>query len=165
MLFRQKYWHKLFEASVFIKAINGIWETVSGFVLLFISKATIAHAFYGLTKQELGEDHHDKVINVLNRSMEHLTSGTKNFAAMYILVHGLINIFLAYYLYKEKLWAFWVSLGFFGLSIVYLAYRAYNNHSMGLYALILFDVFFLFLTWHEFQYRKKLVALRLIPAE
>lgn len=145
-MIKQKYWHKLFEASVIIKAINGIWETIAGFAILFISSATIAHAFGGEIQ-----------------NLQHLSTSSKEFAGIYILAHGLINIFLAYFLYKEKLWAFWVSIGFFTASIVYLGYRVINAPSLMLYGLILFDIFFMYLTWHEFQYRRNLSAAKITP--
>ncbi len=143
MILKQKYWHALFEASVFIKAINGIWETISGFALIFLSKGFINNAF-------------------ANQSFtEHISVGTKNFAGIYILAHGLINIFLAYYLYKEKLWAFWISMGFFSGSVVYLVYRLTDGPSLLLYMLIAFDVFFTYLTWHEYKYRVKKSQLKI----
>ncbi len=142
-MIKQKYWHALFEASVFIKAVNGIWETIGGIALLFLSNGFINRAF---ASQSL---------------TEHITAGTKNFAGIYILAHGLINIFLAYYLYKEKLWAFWVSIGFFSGSVVYLVYRLTDGPSPMLFALIAFDVFFTYLTWHEFKYRTDQAKIKL----
>ncbi|HEX3095946.1 MAG TPA: DUF2127 domain-containing protein [Patescibacteria group bacterium] len=159
MIIKQKYWHALFEASVFIKAINGAWETISGFTLLFISRVTIAHAFFGITKNELSEDPHDRVLGAVNHSIQNLSAGNKDFVALYILSHGLINIFLAYYLYKEKLWAFWVSITFFSGSVLYLIFRASQSHSPMLYVLIVFDTFFIYLTIHEFKYRREQVRL------
>ncbi|HEX3099968.1 MAG TPA: DUF2127 domain-containing protein [Patescibacteria group bacterium] len=141
MILKQKHWHTLFEASVVIKAINGTWETISGFALLFISNGFINKALAS----------HQTITS-------HISSGTKDFAGLYILSHGLINIFLAYHLYRNRLWAFWVSMGFFSGSILYLIYRATSQPSLLLFTLIIFDTFFVFLTWHEFQYRKELVA-------
>ena len=134
-MIKQKYWHALFEASVFIKAVNGVWETACGIALLFFNNGLINNAFANQTLAE------------------HLTTGTKNFAGIYILTHGLINIFLAYYLYKEKLWAFWVSIGFFTGSVVYLTYKLTDGPSLILFILIAFDILFTYLTWHEFKYR------------
>lgn len=142
MLIKQKYWHTLFEASVLLKAINGVWETISGFALIFVTKNAIAHTFLG-----------------------HLSTGAKEFAGAYILAHGLINIFLAYHLYRDRLWAFWVSGGFFSISIIYLWHRQSHTNSPFLYALIVFDIIFVFLTIHEYHFRAKMHALKLSQAK
>lgn len=142
-MIKQKYWHTLFEASVFIKAINGIWETIGGIGILFLSNGFINKAFASTTLAE------------------HISVGAKNFAGIYILSHGLINIFLAYYLYKEKLWAFWVSIGFFSGSVLYLAYKLTGGPSAMLFILIAFDIFFTYLTWHEYKYRTEQSKLKL----
>ena len=126
MIIKQKYWKMLFDASVYIKAFNGLWETVTGIALLFISKGFINNAFASQTVSE------------------HISGGAKNFAAIYILAHGIINIFLAYSLYREKLWAFWVSIGFFSGSVIYLTYKLHNGPSLILIALIIFDLAFTF---------------------
>lgn len=139
MINKQKIWHSLFEASVVIKAINGAWETICGFAILLMSSSAISSVFASY-----------------NKSADHVSSGAKNLAGIYILAHGLINIFLAYHLYRDRVWAFWVSLVFFSASIVYLAYRSLGHQSVMLYALILFDIVFIVLTWHEYKYRKNL---------
>ncbi len=136
---KRNFLHTLFEASVIIKAINGTWETISGLGLLLFSHVTVAHAFSGIAKHDM-------------------TRGTQDFAGIYILSHGVVNIFLAYYLYKQKLWAFWVSISFFGASMLYLGYRAMNHPSLILYWLILFDAICIYLTIHEYNYRKTLAA-------
>jgi uncharacterized membrane protein len=159
-MLKQKFWHALFEASVLIKAINGVWETLSGFAILFLSKDALNHAFLKITSRELIEDPNDRIMNFLTLGMQHLSTGTKNFAGVYILAHGIINLFLAYNLYKERMWSFGVSLAFFSLSVVYLIYKASIHPSPFLIALIIFDIIFNYLTWHEYKYRKALIEGR-----
>lgn len=164
-MLRQKFWHALFEASVLIKAINGAWETISGFAILFLSKDTLNNIFFSITKKELAEDPHDHLLNTLTLGMQHLSTGAKEFAGIYILAHGIINLFLAYNLYKERMWSFAVSLAFFSISIVYLVYRVIHHPTPWLFALIIFDIIFNYLTWHEYKYRKNLILQRGITEE
>ena len=161
-MIRQKIWHALFEASILIKAVNGAWETISGFAILFLSKEALNRFFYFITRQELGADPHEKIMSVITLGMQHLSTGTKNFAGIYILAHGLINIFLAYNLYKERMWSFVVSLAFFSISIIYLLYKVIIHPSPFLFILIIFDLVFNYLTWHEYRYRVRQLEQRRI---
>ena len=151
----EKYWHRLFETTVFLKAINGVWETISGFALILISKVALENTFIALTRKELIEDPQDKLIAFLNTQLGHLTSGGKDFAAIYILAHGILNIFLAYHLFKDRLWAYLVSIAFTALLTPYLVYRVSHTHSSILSIAIIFDILFMILTWHEYNYHKK----------
>lgn len=161
-MIKQRFWHALFEASVLIKAINGAWETISGFAILFLSKGALDKVFEAVTGKVNSNSSHDKIMNTLTLGMQHLSEGTKNFAGVYILAHGLINIFLAYNLYKERMWAFGVSLAFFSISIFYLFYKLILKPSPFLFALIIFDIIFNYLTWHEYKYRIHLMEQRRI---
>lgn len=156
MFLKEKYWHRLFEATVFIKAINGFWETISGFALILISKTTLDNTFIALTRKELIEDPQDKLISLLNTQLQHLTTSTKDFAAIYILAHGILNVFLAYHLFKDRLWAYLVSIAFAVMLTPYLIYRVSHTHSNILIGAIVFDILFTILTWHEFKYQKRL---------
>lgn len=163
-MLKQKFWHALFEASVLIKAINGAWETISGFAILFLSKDILNHFFSVITRHELSQDPHDRILGALTLGMQHLSNSTKDFAGIYILAHGVINIFLAYNLYKERMWSFIVSFAFFGISIIYLIVRIQHHPSPWLVALIIFDTIFTYLTWHEYDYRKNIIAKRKLDA-
>ncbi len=159
MLFKEKHWHNLFEASILIKGVNGLWETISGFALIFITKNTINNTFILLTRKELTEDPQDTFIHFLNIKLQHLSTNTKNFAAIYILVHGMLNMFLAYNLYKNRPWAYLASVIFAVLFILYLLYRVSHTHSGILIGVIVFDILFTILTWHEYTYRKNMQIL------
>lgn len=158
MKLKEKYWHGFFEASIAIKSINGLWETISGAALLFITKASINNTFIALTRTELTEDPQDKFIHFLSFQLQNLSSNTKDFAGFYILTHGVVNIFLAYNLYRKRLWAYLVSIIFVSLSLLYLIYRVSHTHSLILIGIIIFDILFTILTWHEYNYLTKKLA-------
>lgn len=155
MLLKEKYWHSFFETTVFLKAINGLWETISGFALILISKTALDNSFIALTRKELIEDPQDKLIGFFNVQLQHLSTGTKDFAAIYILAHGILNIFLSYHLFKDRLWAYLVSIAFAIIFTPYLIYRVSHTHSYILTGAIVFDILFTILTWHEYKYHKK----------
>ena len=56
MPLKEKHTRDFFDASVIMKGINGILETVGGFVLLFLSTARLDAITNFFLQAELGED-------------------------------------------------------------------------------------------------------------
>lgn len=148
----QKYWHELFEVGITLKGFNGIWETVTGFLFLVLSKDTLHRGFSYVTRNELFEDPNDKFINFLAHTLQNFSSDTKTFAALYIFLHGLLNIFLVIQLYRDKHWAYLVTIGSMILFMFYQIYRISIHHSVFLTVLTVFDAVFIVLAWHEYKY-------------
>ncbi len=153
-IFKEKVLHPLFELGVLIKTIDGIAETIIGLTVLFLSGAKIQGIFTYFARGELLEDPHDAVINFLAGVFQSISTSAKTFAAIYILLHGIINIFLVIGLYKEKLEAYLATMITIVILITYQFYRIFLYHSNGLAILTVFDALFLLLTWHEYKYHK-----------
>ena len=149
---REKYWHELFEGSLILKGFNGIWETLSGAAFLLLSKATLGNWFFRLTRNELLEDQGDRVINFFSHILQNVSHSTQTFAALYILFHGLLNIFLVIQLYREKHWAFLVTISATVVFMTYQIHRIFLFHSTFLILLTIFDLFYIVLAWHEYKY-------------
>ena len=147
----QKYWHLLFEFAVIIKGFNGVWETLSGFLVLFLNKTKLNNWFDILLHSELLEDPNDKFIAFLSHALQNFSADIKVFVASYMLVHGLLNIFLAIQLYRDKHWAYLFAIWTMLIFITYQIYRIVIHHSLILTALTIFDVVFVFLAWHEYK--------------
>jgi len=129
-LIKEKYWHELFEIGIVLKGINGIWETLSGILILFLNKATLSNWFSYISYHELLEDPGDKFINFFAGLLQNLSSSTQTFVAIYILFHGCLNIFLSIQLYRKKHWAYLVTIVSIILFLFYQVYRVYLYHSV-----------------------------------
>lgn len=136
-IFTQKFWHQLFEAGIALKALNGVWETVVGTLLLVHTHRPV------------------RVIQFADTHLENFSDSTRIFAGVYLLTHGLLNIFLAYNLYKNRLWAYPFAMAVVSLFVIYQVYRFLHTHSLILLCLTMFDIAFIVLTWHEYQHQKK----------
>lgn len=147
------YWHELFELGVALKAFNGVWETISGSLFLFLNKAVFVRLFYALAHRELLEDPHDRFINFLALNLQNLSSNTKVFASLYILFHGLLNLFLAIQLYRNKHWAYLVTVGVMVLFIIYQLHRYQLHHSNFLLIISIVDIGFILVTLQEYRYQ------------
>lgn len=150
-----KHWHKLFKLGIFLKGINGIWELSSGILALFLSKVTLETWFFIVTRYELLEDPNDVLINFFMSAFQNVSNSAKVFAAFYLLLHGFLNIFLAIQLYRDKRWAYLVTIGSTLILMIYQIYRISIHHSLLLTAITIFDVFFIGLAWHEYKYHQE----------
>jgi len=123
----EKVLHQIFGFAILIKAVNGIWETLSGFFILFISEEAIVKPFY--------------------------------FVAIYLLIHGLLNMFLAIQLYRDRIWAYLVTITITIIFIFYQIHRIILHHSPVLIVVTIFDVLFIILTWHEYNRKRASVII------
>lgn len=155
-LFTQHFWHELFEAGVLLKALNSLWETAAGIFILSSTHQFIRNWFVFFSREEyVGGGRDDFVFRYITEHLNQLSVSTKNFVGLYLLFHGLLNMFLAYNLYKNRLWAYPFSMGVTSLFLVYQIYRLLHTHSPVLLLITIFDIAFIYLTWHEYNYQKR----------
>lgn len=97
------------------------------------------------------EDPKDIVSTHLLSASQTFGVSTKHFYAFYLIIHGLIKLFMVAALLRNKLWAYPTSLFILGFFIVYQLYRFSNTHGLGLIILAVFDVAVMGLVWHEYR--------------
>ena len=154
-LLREKVWRSAFQVGLVLKGFNGVWETISGLIVFFASKATLNYWLITLAHRELVEDPNDKVVAFIIKTLLDPATSTKTFAAIYILVHGLLNVFLVIQLHHKKSWAYPATIGVMAVLVIYQFYRIEVYHSLILTALTVFDMLFIVLTWNEYTHRPK----------
>lgn len=150
----RKIEHRLFLLSVWCKGVAGLVETIGGVVLFCIPRAALKALVIFLTAPELAEDPTDRVATLLQGLVHELGADTKLFASGYLLVHGLIKLFLVGGLLQGRLWSYPLSLWFLAVFIVYQCYRFAYTHSIWLVLLTVLDLIVAFLIWREYQARK-----------
>jgi len=151
----RKIEHTFFLLSVWSKGVAGLLETIGGLLLLFIPHTGLNALVVFLTAPELAEDPTDRIATVLQRTVQELGADTKLFASGYLIVHGIIKVFLVAGLLGRRLWSYPVSLWFLAGFIAYQAYRFFFTHSLWLIALTIVDLIVAFLIWREYQARKQ----------
>jgi uncharacterized membrane protein len=154
----RKIEHTFFLISVWSKGVAGLIETIGGLLLLFIPYRGLNALVIFLTAPELAEDPTDRVAILLQRMVHELTADTKLFASGYLIVHGIIKVFLVAGLLRCRLWSYPVSLWFLAGFIAYQAYRFFFTHSLWMIALTIVDLIVAFLIWREYQARKQAFA-------
>src|SRR2546430_2188050 len=151
----RQYVHRLFAASVLIKGVDGVLETIGGILFMFVSPKALNTVVAFLTAHELSEDPDDWFATTLRHVVHNLSSDTKLFVSAYLVAHGFIKCFLVAGLLRKKLWAYPAALWFLGIFILYQLYRFSHTHSLGLLALSAFDVFVASLVWLEYRSQKQ----------
>lgn len=148
---KNKAIHILFQIGLIGKAVDGVLEIVGGTLLCFVNPEQINGIMRALTREELSEDPHDLIAGLLMRSVLHLSTGTKVFAAIFLLWHGVIKVGLVWALARKHWWAYPIAIVAFGLFLAYQGYRYAYTHSIWLLALSFLDLFVIVLTWLEYK--------------
>lgn len=148
---KEKILDYIFKISILGKGVDGILETIGGFLLLFINTNALNSFITRITQHELVEDPNDLIANWLIQTAASLPINIKIFGAIYLLSHGIIKIVIVASLLKNKLWAYPTAIIFFITFVAYQLYRLSYSYSTWLLLLTIFDVFIILLTWHEYH--------------
>jgi uncharacterized membrane protein len=149
--------HRLFQAAVAVKGIDGALEAIGGALLLLVSPAALHRLVVALTQHELAEEPDDVLVLSLRHLAESFSVETRHFAGAYLIGHGILKVFLAASLLRERHWAFPVALSVLGAFVAYQLYRFGRTHSGVLLALTALDAATMALIWRERRSRAQIV--------
>ena len=148
---------RAFEISLLLKGLDGLLETVSGILFLFVKPDLVlrlAHDMVGY--------HPDGFIgkHILD-SAQHFGRGTAIFAALYLLSHGVVKLILVGAILREHLWAY---PGLIIVTAAFVVYQVYHlifiNVTFSFIFLTLFDFVVIYLTTKEYGKQKVHFAKR-----
>ncbi|MDP9887367.1 DUF2127 domain-containing protein [Pseudarthrobacter enclensis] len=145
---------RTFRVSLILKGLDGVLELIGGLLLLLVTPEQIGALARFLTQHELAQDPHDVVANSLLHLTANLSGSASLFGAVYLLLHGAVKIVLVWAVLKEKLWAYPWMIAFLLVFIAYQAYRISVAFSWGMVLLTAFDIFIVWITWHEYRLRR-----------
>ena len=154
-VFLKKIIDEFFELGVFIKFLIGVSEFLAGVVLAVSKKLIVDNLIMNFAQQEILEDPHDFIANIVIKSLDGFSSGSWIFAVFYLLFHGVVNVFLAVNLLKNRIWAYPWAITVFSLFIIYQIFRYLHTHSILLLAFTIFDIFIVFIISLEYYKRSK----------
>lgn len=145
--------HRAFVIGVFLKGLDGCLELIGAVALVLTTRPEIRHAVAWLTREELAQDPTDFFANHVVSMAQHLTSGTRHFAAAYLLAHGVIKLALVAGLLRELRWVFPVALFILTIFIGYQVYRFTQMPTWSLGLITLIDVVVVALIAREWRMR------------
>jgi len=143
---------RLFDIGVILKGIDGALQTVVGLLLLLKADAIRGWLWMWISHRP-GEKSGDLMATTLAKLAAILSSDTGTFAAYYLIGHGVVKVFLAVNLLRERMWAFPVSIVLFGVFTVYQFHRFTLTHSPTLFCLAVLDLVVIGLIVREWRLR------------
>jgi len=143
--------HVVFWTGIIFKGIDGVLETIGGVALLVVSTRFIRDLVHVVFREELFEDPHDLLANYLIGVADHLNISAKTFAAVYLLVHGVVKMGLVGAIWRKRLWAYPLAGVVFFLFIVYQVARFVFTHSLMLVLVTVVDIIIIALLPHEYR--------------
>ncbi|MEI7425031.1 MAG: DUF2127 domain-containing protein [Candidatus Staskawiczbacteria bacterium] len=146
---------KIFESAILIKSVFGIFEILAGTVLATSGKLIEDNIIVSLARQEIIEDPNDFIANHLIDFFNGFLINSHVFATLYLIFHGVINIFLAIALSNKKTWAYHSALTGFGVFIIYQTFKYFHTFSPLLLSLTLLDILIVIAVLLEYKDRKK----------
>ncbi|HUD10252.1 MAG TPA: DUF2127 domain-containing protein [Candidatus Saccharimonadales bacterium] len=147
---------EIFRISIILKGLDAAAEVIGGIFLLFVSPHDIQHFVDWLTRSELAENPRDFIATLLIHSAHNFTTSSTLFAAIYLLAHGAIKLFVIINVLRNKYWAYPVLLIVLFGFLIYQVIDIVQKHSIGMVLLSIFDVFVMVLTWLEWQKQREL---------
>lgn len=132
--------HRAFNIGIVIKGLDGLLELVGGSALLLTSQTAIRQAVMLLTRQELIDDPHDVVANYLRYIAQPLSLGTRHFAGVYLLAHGLVKIAMVVGLLRGLRWSYPMAVVLMTTFVGYQSFRLFHQPSLLLGLLTFIDV-------------------------
>ena len=160
---KDKAIHALFDIGLIGKAVDGLLEIIGALLLFFVSPKQINWMLRAVTQHELSKDPHDVLANLLLHSVQHVSTATWSFAAVFLLWHGAVKVGLVSALLLKKWWAYPLAIAAFGLFLVYQVYRYLHTHSVWLLVLSILDLFLIVVTWLEYKRLRTSHELHGIP--
>lgn len=142
--------YDFFRIVVFMKGAQGIFELFAGTIVALIPLRAIVALADHFTEGELAGDPADFIATHLHDYAHTLSLSSKGFAAVYLLLHGVVKLGLAIGLLSGKRWAYPAGLAVMALLILYQTYRVWLHHSLLLTCATLFDCVVFYLIAREY---------------
>ena len=159
---KEKTLHKLFDISILLKGINALIEIIGGVSVFLVSSAFIFKFVNIISFGELTETPIDSLSQYLLNLTHSFSGGTKEFVALYLLLHGIINLFLIVGLIEKKIWAYNASFVVFIIFVLYQIYRYIYHPNIFLVIVTIFDLITVWLVWREYKRIKQSLESNLI---
>lgn len=147
-----------FRITLVLKGVDGLLEMVGGVLLLLVTPDQISSLVRTLTQHELSVDSGDLLANAARHAADSLTVSASTFAAVYLLLHGLVKIVLVWAVLKDYLWAYPWMIAFLLIFIGFQCYQIAVSFSWALVVLTLFDVLVVWLTRREYGVQRNRAA-------
>ncbi len=145
----------MFQIGIGLKGLNGFLEVLGALLILTIPPKTIDHALQTATNWEQNKHPQNWFLEFLIHAAEEISTDSKSFAVIYLLLHGAVKIGMMYGLLQKKLWAYPASIFCLLCFIAYQSFRLWTSFSVGILILTISDMIVIGLILIEYRAVKK----------
>lgn len=142
---------RAFEISLLLKGLDGLLETLSGLMFLFIKPSWILDVAHGI----VGYQPHSFIGKHILEAAQHFNKGAAIFASLYLLSHGVVKLVLIIAILREQAWAY---IGLIVVTALFMVYQIYHlifvSVTFTFIFLTLFDGVVVYLTAREYKRQK-----------
>ena len=121
-------------------------------MLIFVPSKVAMDIIGFVTQRELFEDPNDLLANYLVHETNALWTSSHTFAILFLTTHAVIKLSIVIGLLKNFRWAYPFSAIALVAMILYQAVSLVLNFGFGMLLITLFDIFILWLIWHEYKH-------------
>ena len=150
-MFQRNAVHAAFEVSLLLKGAFALAEIGASIFAYFVTKQFLIDLVQGITAAELTEDPRDFIASHLFQAAQDLSVDSQNFTAIYLLVHGVVKLWLICGLWQKKLGYYRAAIAVFSVFIAYQVYRYHLGQSLPLLLVTILDLVVIGLTWIEYK--------------
>jgi len=151
---RQRIIDLIFHITLWLKGLLAVAEVASGMVVGTASKETLLRLGLMAANKIPGQQPRDVVAAVLFHAVQGLSIGAKLFAAIYLVSHGVIKLWLIVGLLRREVHYYPVAMVVFAVFMAYQLYRYTLTHEPWLIFLTVLDAVVIALTWNEYRYMR-----------
>jgi len=144
--------HTVFEVSLLGKAALAVLEIAGGIAAFLVPQAAVLRLAQRIAHEELVDGRRDFIVHHLSQWAQGFSISTRHFAALYLLSHGVIKLWLIIGLLQGKRSYYPIAIAVFGAFIVYQLYRFHYTHSIWLIVITILDALVIGLAWYEYRH-------------
>ncbi|MBT2504159.1 DUF2127 domain-containing protein [Curtobacterium sp. ISL-83] len=148
---RQRLVDRVFVIGVTLKGLDGLAELLFGIPLLFLRPAQINALAQSATSEELREDPHDLISNLLLHGAAHLSGSAALLGAIYLIFHGAVKLAIIVALLRGTRRVYPWAIAALGAFLVLQVVQFSIHPSVGVALLSVMDAVIIVLTWREWR--------------
>lgn len=139
--------HFTFDIGLLLKAIEAFLEIAAGIALIFITPTVMKNMASFIEEYIINAP----MAETLAKFVFSYSIDVQRFIVFYMLSHGIVKMVVIIMLWRQKLWAYPISVAMFSFFIVYQLYHYETIHSSILILLTVLDIIMIVLTILEYK--------------
>ena len=152
-----RFLHLIMLATLSVAGVIGVFELVTALFVSTINVVQLTAWLHALTQQELLQSPHSIILLYIAHSIPPptLSASLKLITLVWLTIHGLTNIALAFAVLTKRFWIYPLAITSFTLLTLYQVYMWLHHPNATLAFFVIIGFLVVVLTWREYQHRRR----------